>query len=208
MLIAVAATLAACGSDGKPTSERTPTPTPGAPAGNDAGRFPDRPQVDLDFAGADAMPRADGDGRAPAPSLARLGDRGVYVVGTVRSPARLKARAGVFCRGSGDGDGYEFTIDRRGSARLERVEGAKRTLVAGYQARIDAGVPPSAPIPVTLICGTGQDARGAVLGVAVGASQPTFVRDREALVAGVDATAGLIARGGARFGALQVYVAR
>lgn len=76
----------------------------------------------------------------------------------MRDPARLPGRAGVFCRGSDDGrTGYELTVDRRGRARLERVEDGRRALLAGYDADIAAAASPDEPLPVVLACGTGTE---------------------------------------------------
>jgi len=117
----------------------------------------------------------------------------------------------VFCRGSEDGrSGYELTVDRRGRARLERVEDGSRKLTAGFRAVVDRAVPPGTPVPVVLTCGIDKDDR-ITLGFTAGARQLTYVRDTRPLDPGPSGRAGLVATGprGAetRFGALQLYLA-
>lgn len=226
--------LAACGGDDPkpPAAKAKATTTPARVADAPAGRFPDTPQVDLDFTkGEQGLPpvksaagtaalagdsylvrlaRA-GSLRAPAERAAKPGSAGISVVGTVRRPERLQGRAGVFCRGSQDGrSGYELTIDRRGRARLERVEDGRRTLTASFRAVVDRASPPGSPVPVVLTCGIDKDAK-ITLGFTVGARQLTYVRDARPLDPGPLGRAGLVATGGrgdeARFGALQLYLA-
>lgn len=219
----LAAGLAACGEDDAAGDRPSAGPAPSAPATRAARaqreRFPDRPQVDLDFAaGGDAeLPAVDvsegagadtGDSyrlrlaegeavRAPARRAAEPGTTAVTVVGTIRAPTRLAGRAGIFCRGSADGrTGYELTVDRRGRVRLERVEGGRRTLLAGYGARIDAAEPPGEPLPLVLACGTGTEpGSGVTLGIAVGVQEMTFIGDRRPLDPGPRAQAGLVVSG-------------
>ena len=122
------------------------------------------------------------------------------MVGTIRRPEELQGRAGVFCRG------HELTVDRRGRARLERVEGGRRTLTSKFPARIDAASPPGTPVPLTLVCGPGE-AGEVVLGFSVGAQELTYVRERGELRGD---RAGLVARSRGderRFAALQLYLA-
>lgn len=239
----LALALAACGEDGGAgvgagdRSSAAPGATPtGATASGGGERFPDRPQVDLDFAGggSDELPaveRPEGAGastegsyrlrltdggvvRAPARRIAEPGAAAVSVVGTIRAPTRLDGQAGLFCRGSADGrTGYELTVDRRGRVRLERVEDGRRTLLAGYDARIDAAVPPDEPLPLVLACGTGTEpGSGVTLGIAVGARPTTFIGDRRPLAPGPRGLAGLVVSGGAPasadFAAFQLSFAR
>lgn len=223
LLVAVlGAALSGCGQDGgdraaTTASSSTQASTSGSPGGD---RFPDRPQVDVDFAtgGGDELPQArrptgtgarsgesyrlrleQGDAvRAPARRAAEPGSAAVSVVATLRAPTRLDGRAGIFCRGSADGrTGYELTVDRRGRVRLERVQDGRRTLLAGYEARIDAAVPPDAPVPIVLSCGTGTGrGSGVTLSVAVGVQQMTLIGDPRPLPGG-RGLAGLVVAGGA-----------
>lgn len=243
LALALGAGLLACGGgdgdgDGDRASATAPSTTPAtAPGQPGRERFPDSPQVDVDFAtgaGAGELPAvrrpagtgarsedsyrlrlAEGDAvRAPARRVAEPGSAAVSVIATVRAPTRLEGRAGVFCRGSADGrTGYELTVDRRGRVRLERVQDARRTLLAGYDARIDAAVPPDEPLPVVLSCGTGSErGSGATLGVAVGVQQMTLIADPRPLPAGARGLAGLVVSGeapaSARFAAFQLSFAR
>jgi hypothetical protein len=222
--------LAACGGDDEPGAKAraTATPTPAAPAG----RFPETPQVDLDFTkGEQGLPPVEGAAgtaalagdafavrlarsgslRVPAARAAEPGTAAISVVGTIRRPERLQNRAGVFCRGSEDGrSGYELTVDRRGRARLERVENGRRTLTAGFRAVVDRASPPGSPVPVVLTCGIDKDDK-ITLGFTVGARQLTYVRDERPLDPGPSGRAGLVVSGTrgaeARFGALQLYLA-
>jgi hypothetical protein len=57
------------------------------------------------------------------------------------------------------GSGYELTIDRRGRARLERVEDGRRTLTASFRAVVDRASPPGTPVPLILTCGIDNDAK-------------------------------------------------
>ena len=230
----VALLLAACGGDDPkaPAAKAKATATPARPADAPAGRFPETPQVDVDFTtGEDGLPAVRGrvgtaalarDSyrvrlaragtlRVPSERAAEPGSAGISVVGTVRRPERLRGRARVFCRGSQDGrSGYELTIDRRGRARLERVEDGRRTLTAGFRAVVDRASPPGSPVPVVLTCGIDKDAK-ITLGFTVGARQLTYVRDARPLEPGPSGRAGLVATGGrgaeTRFGALQLYLA-
>lgn len=210
-----------------------PSPSTQAPGAGPPETFSDRPQVDLDLAQgpADALPGfrsaagtgaqdgrsfrlrlSRGDGvRAPARRVVAPGVTAVLVVATVRAPTELDGRAGVFCRGSEDGQtGYELSVDRTGRARLERVRDGRRTLLAGYQARIDAAVPPDAPLPLQLFCsGTGAQTR---LGVVVGVKAVTFFEDPEPLAPGARARSGLVVSGESRaaadFAAFQLWIDR
>ncbi len=237
----LALALTACGEDGSSGGgDRSSAPSGSTPTGatgsRGAGRFPDRPQVDLDFAqGASdelaALERPGGVGvsaegsyrlrlvdgaavRAPARRVAEPGTAAVSVVGTVRAPTRLDGRAGIFCRGTADGrTGYELSVDRGGRARLERVQDGRRTLLAGYGARIDAAVPPDEPLPLVLACGTGTEpGSGVTLGIAVGVQEMTFIGDRQPLDPGPRGLAGLVVSGGAPatadFAAFQLSFAR
>lgn len=236
----LAAALAACGDDGDderggpaPASARTATTAAASAA---RALLTERPQVELDLGGgeSDELPAVelrggagastrdsyrlrltDGDAaRAPARRSAEPGTAAVAVVATVRDPTRLDGRAGVFCRGSADGrTGYELTVDRRGRVRLERVQEGRRTLLAGYDARIDAPVSPEEPLPLVLACGTGTErGPGVTLGIGVGVRQMTFIGDRRPLDPGSRGHAGLVVGGGppatADFAAFQLYLAR
>jgi len=224
--------LAACGGDDEPKAKAKATATPAPAADAPAGRFPEKPQVDLDFttgeqdlppvksaAGTAALAgdsylvrlARTGSLRVPADRSAEPGTAGISVVGTIRRPERLQGRAGVFCRGSEDGrSGYELTVDRRGRARLERVEDGRRTLTAGFRAVVDRASPPGSPVPVVLTCGIDKDDK-ITLGFTVGARQLTYVRDERPLDPGPSGRAGFVASGPrgaeARFGALQLYLA-
>jgi hypothetical protein len=224
--------LAGCGGDDTKTPAAKATATPARAADAPAGRFPDHPQVDVDFttgeqglaavhgpAGTAALVgdsflvqlARTGSLRAPAGQAAEPGSAGVSVVGTIRRPERLQGRAGVFCRGSADGrSGYELTVDRAGRARVERVEDGRRTLTAGFRAVVDRASPPGTPVPVVLTCGIDKDAQ-ITLGFTVGARQLTYVRDPRPLEPGPSGGAGLVATGArgakTRFGALQLYLA-
>lgn len=231
--------LAACGGGGDDDREANLRPrgtTAATGATSSLGPPAGRPQVDVDFArgASDELPAfesTDGSGaqqdgsyrlrlfegdavRAPARRTATPGTAPVVVVGTVRAPTELDGRAGVFCRGSADGrTGYELSVDRVGRVRLERVRDGRRTLIAGYEARIDAASPPDAPLPLVLFCaggpGTGAEA---TLGVVVGVKAMTFFADPEPLEPGPRAQAGLVVSGGGRataaFAAFQLTVTR
>lgn len=236
----LAGAAAACGDDSEDAGSgkaaaSTPAPaTAAAPAGRE--RYPDRPQVELDFAAGhgDELPAVElpegagastsgsyrlrltgGDSlRAPARRAAAPGTAAVTVVATVRNPTRLDGRAGVFCRGRTDGrTGYELTVDRRGRVRLERVQRGRRTLLAGYDARIDAAVPPDEPLPLVLACGAGTErGSGVTLGIAVGVQEMTLIGDRRPLDPGSRGHAGLVVGGSAPvtadFAAFQLFFAR
>lgn len=215
MLAAVS--LSACGGDDarEPAAQATTGQSAaGAVAGQD--KLPERPQVALDFRsarrsslvidraarariGAGALelelePEA-GTARAVPREQPPDDARTVLVVARVRDPQRLGGRAGIFCRGDGEGNGYELTLDRAGRVRLDRVAGGRRTTLARGQARLDAAVPPDSPIPLFLVCGHGDGASGPHVAFTVGAQQAAGVRDPSPLPPGSGSRAGMLVAG-------------
>lgn len=215
-----AATLAACGG-GDDTKTTAATQTAAAPAATNSiagqAKLPEQPQVALDFRKAglsDVVIDPAARGRIATGSLEvtlRDADAGAgraapreqppadvqtaVVVARVKDPQQLRGRAGIFCRGDGEGNGYELTLDRAGAVHLDRVAGGHRTTLARGQARLEAASPPDSPVPLFLVCGRGDEASGPNVVFTVGAQEAAGVRDPSPLPRGSGSRTGMVVDG-------------
>lgn len=217
IVMLAAGALSACSGDDAHEPAATQATTAQAKTNAVVGqdKLPQRPQVALDFRSAalstlviDPAARARistgalelelteaGTARAAPREQPPTDARTALVIARVRQPQQLAGRAGIFCRGDGDGDGYELTLDGAGRVRLDRVAGGRRTTLARGRARLDAASPPDSPIPLFLVCGQDDETAGPHVVFTVGAQEPAGVRDPTPLPRGSGSRTGMLVAG-------------
>jgi hypothetical protein len=223
---ALVAALAGCGEQ--------PAAAPVAPAGQteavaDPGAFPDEPLLREQFGdpaagwpatgyqgdGTYRLAAGDGDAfvTAPAPLVIEPGTAGTLAEAEV-TLGGAGGRAGLFCRGSEDGQTmYALSVSANGAWALERYEEGNASVLESGTLPEGIVNPPGQPNLLRLICGAGEPGATASLVVTVNATPYITAQDPDSIDPGTSSRVGLFAasEGGAfeaRFDNVAVWVAK